>query len=49
MKTKPPADRLRAGEVVRFSELSKADLRALFPRFDATWRAVTQVTRKAAS
>jgi hypothetical protein len=39
-KPKPtPRERLAAGEIVRFDELSTQELRDMFPRFADRWRA----------
>ena len=38
-----PRERLAAGEIVLFSELSRAELIAMFPRFQEIWPRVASV------
>ena len=38
-----PRERIKAGEIVRFDELSLQELRDMFPRFGEIWQRVASV------
>lgn len=39
--THTPRERVAAGEIVRFDELTTEELRAMFPKFGEIWQRVT--------
>ncbi len=40
-ETRTPAERIAAREVVRFTEMTRDEMRSLFPNFDAAWLRAT--------